>query len=73
MRRFPTTLVIVVVMVAGLIAGWRLFWPSETQRYQAVKTVRQHMALNPLTQFTDHANHPIDIRTGAIRVILPVT
>lgn len=59
MRRFPTTLVIVVIMVAGLIAGWRLFWPSETQRYQAVKTVRQQRSEIHLSEAVVHAKGPI--------------
>jgi hypothetical protein len=59
MRRFPTTLVILVVMVVGLIAGWRLFWPSETQRYQAVKTVRQQRSEIHLSQAVVHAKGPI--------------
>ncbi len=59
MRRFPTTLVVVVVMVAGLIAGWRLFWPSETQRYRAVATVRQQRSLIHLRETVVHAKGPI--------------
>lgn len=59
MRRFPTTLVVVVVMVAGLIAGWRLFWPGETQRYQAVKTVRQQRSEIHLSEAIVHAKGPI--------------
>lgn len=59
MRRFPTTLVVLVVMVVGLIAGWRLFWPSETQRYEAVKTVRQQRSEIHLSEAIVHAKGPI--------------
>jgi len=40
MRRFPTTLVIVVLAIIGILGGWRLFSGNETQRYQAVQQVR---------------------------------
>ncbi len=59
MRRFPTTLVVLVVMVVGLIAGWRLFWPSETRRYEAVKTVRQQRSEIHLSEAIVHAKGPI--------------
>jgi hypothetical protein len=59
MRRFPTTLVIVVIMAVGLVAGWRLFWPTETQRYQAVKTVRQQRSEIHLAQTVTHAKGAI--------------
>jgi hypothetical protein len=59
MRRFPTTLVVVVIMLVGLIAGWRLFWPSETQRYAQVKTVRQQRSEIHLSEAIVHAKGPI--------------
>src|SRR5947209_2177581 len=59
MRRFPTTLVVLVVMVVGRVVGWRLFWPSETQRYQAVKTVRQQRSEIHLSEAVVHAKGPI--------------
>jgi hypothetical protein len=59
MRRFPTTLVVLVIMVVGLIAGWRLFWPSETQRYEAVKTVRAQRSEIHLSEAIVHAKGPI--------------
>jgi hypothetical protein len=59
MRRFPTTLVVVVLIVVGLIAGWRLFWPAETQRYRAVATVRQQRSEIHLSQTIVHAKGPI--------------
>jgi hypothetical protein len=40
MRRFPTTLVIVVLAIIGVVGGWRLFSGNESQRYQAVRQVR---------------------------------
>lgn len=41
MRRFPTAPVILVVAVAGLIAGWFIFFPVEKARYQQVSAVRR--------------------------------
>ncbi len=59
MRRFPTTLVILVIAVVGLVAGWRIFWPSESQRYQAVNTVRQQRSELHFSETVTHAKGPI--------------
>ena len=59
MRRFPTTLVVVVVVVVGALAGWRLYWPSETQRYRAVDTVRSQRSEIHLSQTIVRAKGPI--------------
>ncbi len=59
MRRFPITLLIVVVVLAGLVTGWKLFWPSETQRYAAVKSVRQQRSVIHLSEIIVHAKGPI--------------
>jgi hypothetical protein len=59
MRRFPTTLVILVVAVIGLVAGWRLFWPGESQRFQAVDAVRRQRSEVHLVETIVHAKGPI--------------
>ncbi|HEY0615917.1 MAG TPA: hypothetical protein VGC96_14805 [Candidatus Elarobacter sp.] len=59
MRRFPTTLVIVVLAVIGAIAGWKLFWPSESQRYQAVTTVRGQRSELHFSEAVAHRTGPI--------------
>ncbi|MFN2460740.1 MAG: hypothetical protein ABR591_08650 [Candidatus Velthaea sp.] len=40
MRRFPTTALILVLTVAGIIGGWRLFAQNEAARFHAVERVR---------------------------------
>ena len=59
MRRFPTTLVIVLVVLAGTIAGWRIFWPSESQRYQAVQHVRASRSELHFSETILHQKGPI--------------
>jgi hypothetical protein len=59
MRRFPTTLVVLVVAVVGLIAGWRLFWPVESQRFHAVDAVRRQRSDIHLVETMVHAKGPI--------------
>lgn len=59
MRRFPTTLVIVTLAVVGLVAGWKIFWPSESARYQAVTTVRQQRSELHFSEAISHAKGPI--------------
>ncbi|MBV8748988.1 MAG: hypothetical protein JO103_04680, partial [Candidatus Eremiobacteraeota bacterium] len=59
MRRFPTTLVVVLVVLAGAIAGWRIFWPSESQRYQAVQQVRASRSELHFSETILHAKGPI--------------
>ena len=52
MRRFPTTLVVLVVAIFGLVAGWKMFWPAESQRYQAVTAVRNQRSIHNLNTLT---------------------
>src|SRR3981081_4605024 len=59
MRRFPTTLLIVVLTVFGLIVGWKLFWPSESQRFQQVSAVRQQRSELHFSEVVTHAKGPI--------------
>lgn len=59
MRRFPTTLVIVVLAIIGIVGGWRLFSGNETQRYQAVKQVRNQRSELHFGEAIAHAKGPI--------------
>jgi hypothetical protein len=59
MRRFPTTLAIVVLAVIGLIVGWKLFWPSESRRYQAVTSVRNQRSELHFGEVITHDKGPI--------------
>ncbi len=63
MRRFPTTSVVVIVAVIGFVVGWRLFWPSESQRYQAVKTVAAQRSELHFSETVTHAKGPIASET----------
>ncbi|HEY4439679.1 MAG TPA: hypothetical protein VGN14_04450 [Candidatus Elarobacter sp.] len=63
MRRFPTTLVIVLVALAGLIGGFFLFWPSERARYQAVDAIRNQQSTIAITETVTHAKGPISKET----------
>ncbi len=59
MRRFPTTLVIVVIAVAAIVGGWKIFWPSESQRYQAVQAVKNQRSELHFGEAITHAKGPI--------------
>jgi hypothetical protein len=59
MRRFPTTLLIVVLAVVGLVAGWKMFYAAETQRYQAVTAVRAQRSELHLVETVTHEKGPI--------------
>ena len=59
MRRFPTSMLILALAVMGLIVGWKLFWPSETQRYQAVQSVRNQRSELHFSETIAHAHGPI--------------
>jgi hypothetical protein len=59
MSRFPTTLVVLVIAVAGLIGGWFLFWPVESQRYHQVAAVRDQRSVIHLAETITYAKGPI--------------
>lgn len=59
MRRFPTTLVILVIAIVGLAAGAKLFWPVESQRYHAVNAVREQQSVVRLAERVSYAKGPI--------------
>ncbi len=59
MRRFPTTTVILVLAVVGLIVGWRLFYRPETQRYADVQSVRNQRSELHFSETMIHAKGPI--------------
>jgi hypothetical protein len=59
MRRFPTTLVVLVVTIVGVVAGWQIFAHGEAQRYQAVKTVRNQQSELHFSEAITHDKGPI--------------
>jgi hypothetical protein len=59
MRRFPTTLLIVVIAIVGIIVGVKLFWPAESARYQAVNAVRNQRSELHVDESIAHAKGPI--------------
>ncbi|HEX3464990.1 MAG TPA: hypothetical protein VHS78_13160 [Candidatus Elarobacter sp.] len=59
MRRFPTTLVIVVLAIIGVVGGWRLFSGNETQRYQAVREIRNQRSELHFGETIAHDKGPI--------------
>src|SRR5579885_1797669 len=59
MRRFPTTPVIVVLAIIGIVGGWRLFSGNETQRYQAVQQVRNQRSELHFGEAITHDKGPI--------------
>ena len=59
MRRFPTTLVIVVLAIVGIVGGWHLFSANETQRYQAVQNVRNQRSELHFGETITHDKGPI--------------
>jgi hypothetical protein len=59
MRRFPTTLLIIILAVAGLVGGWRMFYSAESQRYRAVTVVRAQRSELHLVETVTHEKGPI--------------
>jgi hypothetical protein len=59
MRRFPTSLFVVLIALVGLIVGVKLFWNAESQRYQAVDSVRHQRSEIRLSEVVTHAKGPI--------------
>lgn len=59
MRRFPTTPVILVLAIIGIVGGWRLFSGNETQRYQAVQQVRNQRSELHFGEVITHTKGPI--------------
>jgi hypothetical protein len=59
MRRFPTTIFAIVVIIIGIIIGWRLFYPGESQRYHDVKTVRNQRSELHFSETVLHRKGPI--------------
>lgn len=41
MRRFPTTTFAIILAVIAMIAGWKIFYHDETERFHAVQQIRQ--------------------------------
>jgi hypothetical protein len=59
MRRLPISLFIWLTALVAVIAGVKLFWPAEHQRYQAVDSVRHQKSEFRLSQVVTHAKGPI--------------
>jgi hypothetical protein len=59
MRRFPTTLFAVFIAVVAAVSGWKIFWPSESQRFQAVHAVRNQRSELHFSETVTHAKGPI--------------
>src|SRR3981081_3409118 len=59
MRRFPTTTFAIVLAVIGLIAGWKIFYHDETQRFHAVQQIRQQRSELHFGQAITHDKGPI--------------
>ena len=59
MRRFPTTIFAIVVTIIGVIIGWRLFYPGESQRYAGVKTVLHQRSELHFSETVLHRKGPI--------------
>jgi hypothetical protein len=59
MRRFPTTLLILVIVLVGAIVAWRVFVPLESQRYAAVQRVRTQTSSFHVSETIVHLKGPI--------------
>jgi hypothetical protein len=59
MRRFPTSLVIVVIAIVAIIVGWKMFWNVESQRFQAVNAVRNRRSELHVNEAITHNKGPI--------------
>jgi hypothetical protein len=59
MRRFPTTLIIVLATLVFVAGGVRLFWNSEHQRYRAVQGVLRQQSKVHITETITHAKGPL--------------
>lgn len=57
--RFPTTVIVVIVAVVAIVVGWRIFWPGESQRYQAVNAVRNQRSELHVSETITHDKGPI--------------
>jgi hypothetical protein len=59
MRRFPTTVFIILIAIVGIVGGWKLYYQSESQRYHAVDTVRKQRSEFHLSEVITHEKGPI--------------
>jgi hypothetical protein len=59
MRRFPTTVFIILIALVGIVGSWRLYYQSESQRYHEVQNVRKQRSEFHLSELTTHARGPI--------------
>jgi hypothetical protein len=59
MRRFPTTLVIILAAIVFVVGAVRLFGHSEHQRYRSVDSVLKQQSKVLITETITHAKGPI--------------
>ncbi len=59
MRRFPTTPLILILALAGIVTGWLLFYRPESQRFQQVQNVRNQRSELHFSDTQVHAKGPI--------------
>lgn len=59
MRRFPTTLVVIVLALVGIVVGWKLFYPVESQRIAAVDRVRNQRSELHFSEIVTHDKGPV--------------
>lgn len=59
MRRFPVTLLILVVVVVAIVGGWMLFAESEHDRYVAVQRVADQRSEIRMWYTVVHTNGPL--------------
>ena len=59
MRRFPTTVFIVILVILASIGAWKLYYDAEAQRYHAVDTVRKQRSEFHLSEVITHEKGPI--------------
>jgi hypothetical protein len=59
MRRFPTTTFAIVLAVIALIAGWKIFYHDEAQRFQAVQEIRHQRSELHFGEAIAHDKGPI--------------
>ena len=59
MRRFPTTLFVLLAAVVAAAGGWKLFYQQESERYRAVQQVRNQRSELHVSETIVHAKGPI--------------
>jgi hypothetical protein len=50
---------ILAVVIAGAVAGWRIYWPIESQRYLATRSIERSRSVITLVYTVTHERGPI--------------